>query len=170
MHKKIKKDWINPSIGENQIIEKEFISWYELEQYSKMLAERIEYIDEFKYDTIIAITRGGLFVAGLLSHLLNVKRIETIGIEYYTGIGKTRKDPKLIKNPMIDYIKDQNVLIVDDLVDSGNTMDYVLGCIENSGAKNLKTAVLFKKPISKLEPDYYIRITDKWLVFPYENE
>jgi len=153
----------------NKEIQKEYITWYEIEQYSKMLAERIEY-DNVKYDTILAITRGGLFVAGLLSHLLDIKIIETVGVQYYTGIAKTKNEPEMIKNLSKNSIINKNVLLVDDLVDSGKTMKFVSDYINNITTCNSHTAVLFKKPVSKFEPNYYIRITDKWLVFPYEHD
>jgi len=150
-------------------IQKEIISWYELEQYSAMLAERINFSNSSKYNAIVAITRGGLFVAGLLSHLLDIKNIETIGVQYYTGIAKTKDEPEMIKALNKGSIVNKNVLVVDDLVDSGKTMKFVCDYINSITTCNLHTAVLFKKPTSKFDPDYYIRITDKWLVFPYEK-
>jgi hypoxanthine phosphoribosyltransferase len=75
-------------------VEFEIPSW---NQIHKMLINQSVKIltDNFKPDIIIAITRGGWIPARLLSDLLEVHDLITIGIEFYLDISKTRKKPIL---------------------------------------------------------------------------
>ncbi len=66
-------------------------------------------------------------------------------------------------------MKGKNVLLVDDLVDQGDTIDTVSKYLHSQGPALLKTAVLFKKPWSSADPDYFLEIVDKWIVFPWEH-
>jgi len=66
-------------------------------------------------------------------------------------------------------VKGKNVLLVDDLVDQGDTIATVSKYLRSHGPVVLKTAVLFKKPWSTTEPDYFLEIVEKWIVFPWEH-
>ena len=70
--------------------------------------------------------------------------------------------------PLAVNIVKENVLIFDDVADSGKTFimakEYLLKC----GAKSVDTASLFYKPHSSFKPDYYIYKTNAWVVFPHE--
>ena len=59
-------------------------------------------------------------------------------------------------------------LVVDDLVDQGDTLETVRKHLGEHKPMMLEAAVLFKKPWSRVEPDYYLEVTDRWVVFPFE--
>ena len=69
---------------------------------------------------------------------------------------------------VIEEIVCKNVLVVDDLVDQGETMKTVRHHLDEQKPKLLEAAVLFKKPWSKVEPEYYLEVVDRWCVFPFE--
>ena len=149
----------------NKEIKKENYTWSQLEVLSQKLASQIE---EYKPETLLAITRGGLFLTGMLAYHLKIKTIETIGVEFYTKPGETLRKPKLLKEPSKKYIKGKKVLLVDDLVDSCETWRFVHSVIKKMKPKELRMATLLKKEFSPYSPYYYINVSNKWIVFPYE--
>jgi hypoxanthine phosphoribosyltransferase len=104
-------------------------------------------------------------VAMVVSDRLNV-RIDFINVKSYTGIGE-RGVPRILSTLTQD-IRGKNVLVVDDLVDQGDTMQMVEAHLSAQGPERLETAVLFKKPWTRIEPDYYLEVVDRWVVFPFE--
>lgn len=141
-----------------------YISWPEYGNLAEALAEKIRSSGK-SFDLVIGIARGGIPVAMVVSDHLGVK-IDFINVKSYSGIAM-RTIPRILST-LTEDIKDKNVLLVDDLVDHGVTMDMVKQYLAEQVPKLLETAVLFKKPWSKAEPDYYLEVVDKWIVFPFE--
>jgi len=141
-----------------------YISWDEYGNLAGALAEKVRAAGE-SFDLVIGIARGGLPVAMVVSDHLNVK-IDFINVKSYSGIAK-RGDPQILST-LTEGIGGKKVLLVDDLVDQGDTMRIVKGYLSQQKPRLLQTAVLFKKPWSRTEPDYYLEVVDKWIVFPFE--
>jgi len=130
----------------------------------KRLSEKIA--EEF--DWYVAISRGGLVPAALLSQLTNMRKIDTLCVESYSE-DKTRSEVRVIEKDY-SHLKGQRVLIVDDLADSGQTLEFVMSYLVPYGPKTLKTAVIYKKKGSHFKPDYYIeeRPAEDWIDFSWE--
>jgi hypoxanthine phosphoribosyltransferase len=141
-----------------------YISWPEYGNLAEALAEKVRSSGK-RFDLVIGIARGGIPVAMVVSDHLGVK-IDFINVKSYSGIAE-RTSPKILST-LTEAIKAKTILLVDDLVDHGVTMERVRRYLEEQGPKLLETAVLFKKPWSKVEPDYYLEVTDRWIVFPFE--
>ncbi|MFH2024116.1 MAG: phosphoribosyltransferase [Candidatus Micrarchaeota archaeon] len=139
------------------------INWDVAIKYCEQLASMIKH----KPDVIIGISRGGLVPARILSDILAVKEIKIIGASFYTNIEKT-KDTLSITQHISEELNDKSVLIVDDVADSGKSLKEVYDYIIKKGAKKIKTATLHYKPKSIFKPDYYVMITDAWIVYPWE--
>ncbi len=142
----------------------EVVNWNRIEELSIRLAELIV-SSGFRPTVIVAVMRGGYIVARLLSDLLNVPRVLTITIKSYTGIGVRASSPMVIAGEV--NVKGEQVLIVDDVTDSGNTMRTAVNYISTQGPRLIKTAVLFHKPWSMVKPDYYSSETTRWIIFPW---
>ena len=147
------------------MVEFHYIDWTD---YGKLVAELIERIRsrEQIFDLIIGIARGGIPVAMVIADQLGVQ-IDFINVKSYTGVA-TRGKPRIIST-LTEDVKGKRVLVVDDLIDEGDTMSTVLAYLKPRKPKSLSTAVLFKKPWSKHEPDYFLEVLDKWVVFPWEH-
>jgi hypoxanthine phosphoribosyltransferase len=141
-----------------------YISWPEYGNLAEALAEKVRSQGK-RFDLVIGVARGGMPVAMVVSDHLGVK-IDFVNVKSYNGIAQ-RGVPK-IYSTVTEDIKGKNVLIVDDLVDQGDTMETVKQHLGDHQPKLLETAVLFKKPWSKVEPDYYLEVVDRWVVFPFE--
>lgn len=141
-----------------------YIGWAEYGSLVEKLTEKVR-AGGADFDLVVGIARGGIPVAMVLSDRLDVK-VDIINVKSYTGIAK-RSRPKIVST-LTEGIRGKRVLVVDDLVDHGDTMKTVVGYLLRMKPKTLRTAVLFKKPWSKNEPDYYTEVVDEWIVFPWE--
>jgi uncharacterized protein len=141
-----------------------YIGWSEYGNLAEALAEKVR-ADGKKFDLVVGIARGGIPVAMVVSDHLDVK-VDFINVKSYSDIGK-RKAPRILST-LTEAINGKSVLLVDDLVDQGDTMSFVSHFLVEQKPKELITAVLFKKPWSKTEPDYYLETVSEWIVFPFE--
>lgn len=129
----------------------EKISWRKIIDGIKAL--KIENVEK-----IIAITRGGLCIAGIYSEIHNIKDINTLCISSYDN--KDKQKLKILKH---SSSKKNNILIIDDIADSGDTLK-----IAKKYYPNAITLTLHVKPHSKLKPDYYLWKTENWIIYPWE--
>jgi len=141
-----------------------YISWSEYGNLAEALAEKVRSKGK-KFDLVIGIARGGIPVAMVVSDHLGVK-IDFVNVKSYNGIAQ-RGEPKILSTVTED-IRGKNVLVVDDLVDQGDTMERVKQHLSEQGPALLEEAVMIKKPWTKTEPDYYLEVRDSWQVFPFE--
>jgi len=120
-----------------------------------------------KPDAIIAIARGGLTFAHYLSQKFNIRDVFSINVISYEG-NKKLEDIKIFNIPNLSNHK--NILIVDDISDSGDTFMKVLNTLKNRyPQKNFKTISIFYKPTSKYKPDIYLHTTNEWINFFWED-
>ncbi len=153
----------------SDLVEKEILTWERFGTCCRELARQIA-DSGFEPEVLIAVARGGMLPGGGLSYALGVKLTDAINVEFYTDVHETLPDPVLLA-PMLDTdsIKGKRVLVVDDVVDSGRTLALVLDLLTNVGAQP-RSAVVYAKPTTVVEPDYVWARTDKWIVFPWSAE
>lgn len=124
----------------------------------------------FEPEIIIAVARGGLIPAGALGYAMGVKLSDAINVEFYTDVEETLPDPVLLE-PLLDVnaIASKKLLVVDDVADSGRTLALVLELLRKEGAE-CRSAVLYAKSRSEVDPDYVWKRTDEWIVFPWSDQ
>jgi len=150
-------------------VEREVLTWSEFGVASRTLAGLVAE-SGFRPDIILAIARGGLTVAGALGYALGIKNCFAISVEYYTGIDE-RLDVPVVLPPMPDLVavRDLNVLIADDVADTGDTLSMVERII-HPHVREARSAVLYKKSRSVIDPTYAWRLTDAWITFPWSAD
>jgi hypoxanthine phosphoribosyltransferase len=121
----------------------------------------------FKPDLIVGVSRGGWIPARVLSDLLENPNVASVRVEFYFEIAKTRKEPLLTQGVSVNVVG-KKVLIVDDVADTGKSLEIVEDHLRNQGAKEARIATLYYKPWSKVKPDYYEKETTRWIVFPWD--
>ncbi|MDE1858335.1 MAG: phosphoribosyltransferase [Thaumarchaeota archaeon] len=141
-----------------------YISWSEYGNLAEALAEKIRAKGN-RYDLVVGIARGGIPVAMVVSDHLDVK-IDFVNVKSYNDIGK-RTAPRILST-LVEGVEGKRVLLVDDLVDQGDTMMFMKKYLSDQKPKSLDTAVMFRKPWSKVEPEYYLETVSEWIVFPFE--
>lgn len=135
----------------------------------------------FKPSHIVGVWRGGAPVGIAVQEVLEYHGLQTdhiaIRTSSYYGIDK---QAALVKVYALDYLVDtlrpeNTVLLVDDVFDSGRSIEAILAELarrcRNNLAKDVRVATAYYKPLrnkTKLKPDYFVHETDQWLVFPHE--
>jgi hypoxanthine phosphoribosyltransferase len=161
-------------------IEKIFISADSLLRDSMELAARI-IRSGFRPTFLVAIWRGGAPIGIMVQEVLEYHGIHAdhiaIRTSAYTGIDQ---QSKTVRVHALDYLvsrlsAEEQLLIIDDVFDSGRSLEAVVSELGIRCRRNLpeqiRIATVYYKPernSSTLTPDYYVRATNQWLVFPHE--
>ena len=137
----------------------------------KKIKERVEILGEaitkaYKNQnelTILCVLKGSfIFLADLVREIELDVSIEFIDISSYVGMSRG----ELILNKDINFnVKNKNILIVEDIVDSGNTINFLFEYINDKKPKSLKIATLFFKPEA-----YNFNMKIDWIGFNISNE
>ena len=149
-------------------IEFEVPSWDEIYDMLLRLAERIRG-DRFHPDVIVGVSRGGWPPARVMSDLLGNPELANVRVEFYVGVAETKGEP-VITQPLSVPVEGRRVLIMDDVADTGKSLRLVRDHVEKNGATEIKLATIYYKPWSEIKPDYYVRETEAWIVFPWERK
>lgn len=156
-----------PGLGAGQTHEN--LTWESFGRANRRLATSIA---ESGYlpDIVLAIARGGLPVGGALAYALDIKNCAAVSVEFYTDVGQTLAVPVVLPPtpPLVD-LAGLRVLVADDVADSGRTLEMVLRLVRPHVAE-LRSAVLYRKPRTIVEPDYFWAETDLWIDFPWSSE
>ncbi len=161
-------------------MDKLFISANSLLRDSMELA-RLVVSSGFRPTFLVAMWRGGSPIGIAVQEVLEYHSIRTdhiaIRTSSYTGIDHQQKT---VRVHAVDYLvsrlsADDELLLVDDVFDSGRSIEAVVSELKHRCRRNwperFRIATVYYKPTrnrSTLAPDYYVRDTDKWLVFPHE--
>jgi uncharacterized protein len=135
----------------------------------------------FRPTFLVGIWRGGAPIGIAVQEILEYNGIEcdhvSIRTSSYTGIDQQSRS---VRVHAVDYLvsalnADDQLLLIDDVFDSGRSLEAVIAELRRRCRRNLpdqiRIATVYFKPArnnSSLIPDYYVRATDQWLVFPHE--
>ena len=153
------------------------VGWEEYKKIVEKLA--IEVHKNYEPTVLIGIMRGAAPIIDILSRILKLP-IAYIVIQSYSGKGLEDQQGQLMFAREISSLADNKdfnkVLLIDDLSDTGLTLNKSIEWLKNYGPtkdyiKEVKTACLWKKKSSKFEPDFCsIRLSsDPWIVQPTEH-
>ncbi|XBC39948.1 MAG: xanthine phosphoribosyltransferase [Buchnera aphidicola (Chaetogeoica yunlongensis)] len=123
---------------------KYIVTWDMLQIYARQLAHKLLPVKQWK--GIIAVSRGGLIPSALLARELNIRLVDTICVSSYDH--NCLRDLKILKHATGNS---SQVIIVDDLVDTGGT-----GKIIRNLYPKAKFVTIFAKPLGKFLVDEYI--------------
>jgi hypoxanthine phosphoribosyltransferase len=147
---------------------REVLTWERFGSASRELAQSIAE-SGYQPEMVIAVARGGLLPAGAIAYALGVKAAGTLNVEFYSDIEETLPDPVVLA-PLLDTdaVVGKRLLVVDDVADSGRTLDLVLDLLRRHTVE-VRSAVLYTKPRTIVQPDYSWRETDRWINFPWSS-
>lgn len=143
-------------------------SWEKTEESLSTISKRIKETG-FNPDVIIAISRGGLIPARILSDLLNVPLLYTIRISFYSSVGVKKENPEITQPLSVD-ISGKNILLVDDISDSGKSLELADNYLASFNPAKVKSATIHLKPASIFKPDFFHKTTNAWIVYPWETK
>jgi len=149
-------------------VRREILGWEQFGAAGRELASTVVE-DGYRPDLLLAIARGGLLIAGVMSYALGMKNCCVINVEFYTGVDE-RLDVPVILPPHLDVVdlSGAHLLIVDDVADTGETLHLVAETVRPQ-VQELRTAVLYEKSRSIVQSDYVWRRTDDWIMFPWSS-
>ena len=150
------------------------VSWEEYRRLIETLAFNV-YDSGWKFDSLLCLARGGLRPRDILSRIFDMP-LNILSTSSYREAAGTIQGSldigKYIASSRPDSLKGR-VLLVDDLVDSGLTLKKVVEHLQNNypGVTEVRTAVLWWKGCSQVEPDYYVEYLgdNPWIHQPFEE-
>ncbi|MEO0342008.1 MAG: xanthine phosphoribosyltransferase [Pseudomonadota bacterium] len=143
------------------------VSWDRMHDDARRLALMLNGTDlepDGGWRAILAITRGGMAPAMIVARELDVRTVETISIKSYNK--QSQDDIRVLKAPNAKIMGDgTGILIVDDLVDSGKTLEVV-----RKHYPNAHFATVYAKPNGKPQVDTFVQDVgqDEWIYFPWD--
>lgn len=124
---------------------KPFITSEEIAQINKALAERINKDFEGKEVLFIAILNGSfIFAADLMREIKLTNKISFVKVASYEGLSSSGTVKKLIG--LMDALENRHVVIIEDIIDTGNTLDKLLPTLEAENPASLSLCTLLFKP------------------------
>ena len=145
------------------------ISEKEIDNRILEIADRINKDYEGEELTLICVLKGGvMFMCDLAKRLnLNV-RLDFMSVSSYGSQTKSSGVVKIIKD-LDDSIDGKNVSVVEDIIDSGNTLSYLMDILKKRGQKSIKLCTLLDKPSRREKKDVLVdyvcfEIEDKFVV------
>lgn len=139
--------------------------WDQMGLFNFNLAKQIIQSGQ-SFDRLVALARGGWTWARDLADALKIPELSSMRIKSYTDV-QDSGEPK-ISQPLTDSVGGERILLFDEVVDSGKTIEKALEYLKVMGARETQTAALCYKPRSCFRPDYFAFDTKAWVVFPHE--
>ncbi|MEE3316139.1 MAG: xanthine phosphoribosyltransferase, partial [Pseudomonadota bacterium] len=142
------------------------VSWDQLHRDARALAWRLDGQgpEDTGWRAIVAITRGGMAPAMIVARELDIRVIDTISVKSYNK--QDRSEAKVIKSPDAELMGDgEGILIIDDLVDSGKTLELVRTLYPKA-----HFGTVYAKPKGRPMVDTFITEVsqDTWIFFPWD--
>ncbi|MFZ5710297.1 MAG: xanthine phosphoribosyltransferase [Pseudomonadota bacterium] len=143
------------------------VSWDQIHRDARALAWRLDKqgpLESGAWKAVVAITRGGLVPAAIVSRELDIRIVDTISVKSYNH--QSQMSAQVIKAPQADLMGDgTGILVVDDLVDTGKTLELVRKLYPKA-----HFATVYAKPQGRPMVDTYITEVsqDTWIFFPWD--
>ena len=141
------------------------VSWDQLHRDARALAWRLQdAAPESGWKAVVAITRGGMAPAMIISRELDIRTVDTISVKSYNH--QEQSEPRIIKSPDATVVGDgEGILIIDDLVDTGKTLEVVRKAMPKA-----HVATVYAKPQGRPMVDSFITEVsqDTWIFFPWD--
>ena len=142
--------------------------YYGYKTFENDTKKLIEQSREYQPDTIVAIARGGMMLGQLMGYGLSVRNVQSIHVESYDD--EYQRESVTIFGDC-DLKRSERILVVDDIVDSGKTLQAILKYFKKSAPHAIiKSASLFYKHSAVIQPDYTIHEATEWINFFWEAD
>jgi len=123
-------------------------------------------IKKFNPDTLLAVARGGLTLGHFIAQALDTRRLFVLNSIHYN---KEKKLDTLEIFNVPNLSEAKRVVIIDDIVDSGETLNGIIGLLQKKYPHcEFKLATIFYKPTAIIKADYKIKEAHEWIDFFWE--
>jgi len=124
---------------------------------------------EFEPDVVVALARGGWFGGRCLCDFLGLDDLASLKVEHYVGTAAKGEEAQ-IKYPLADgAVEGKDVLVVDDIADTGQSIETAAECVRDRNPSSVRTATLQLLQTSDHEPEFVGERLDEWtwVVYPW---
>ncbi|MCS7099670.1 MAG: phosphoribosyltransferase, partial [Sulfolobales archaeon] len=143
------------------MVEVVYVTWRKAIQLCYGLARRID-SSGYRPDVVVSIMRGGVVPALIISDVLNVDSFYAVRVKHW-GIAEELHPTPLIEQLPQGRVEGKRVILVDEIADTGKTLEIATRELLKLSPREVRTAVLHLKPTSVVVPDYYIEKLEKWV-------
>lgn len=155
----------------NNDILKILVSEKEIEEVTTSLAEQIDrdYEESDGRLVLLGILKGSVpFLAELMKKIKSNPEIEFMKVSSYGKGTKSSGSVKIVLDWQRENIEECDIIVVEDIIDSGNTLSYLCQYLKQKGAKSVRTCTLLDKPSRRevdFTPDYCgVEVPDEFVV------
>jgi len=142
--------------------------YYGYDEFAKDTQKLVDKCRGYEPDVLLAVARGGMTLSHLMAQALDMRNLYALNSIHYEGTLKL--DTFNIFN-IPDMSKAKRVLIIDDIVDSGETMEEIFKILrEKFPETEFKLATIFYKKTAVLQPDYSVKEATQWIDFFWETD
>jgi len=141
------------------------VTFEEVHNMVQNLSKKIR-SSNYKPATIVGLARGGWVPARLMCDFLGITDLISLKVEHWLETGKTR-DEATIRYPLMADLRGKQLLIVDDITDTGKSLIASTNYLRKFAPGDLKTATMQYMPTSAFKPDYYAEEVKVWTWFIY---
>lgn len=135
-----------PSVPDHPDIEKILISEQEIQDRLRAIGREITSDYEGEEIVIAAVLKGAFILLGDLARQIDLDTVfDFMAVSSYGSATQTSGVVRILKDLEVD-IAGRHVLVVEDIVDSGLTLSYLLKNLRARGPKSLKVMSLLCKP------------------------
>ncbi|WP_336034724.1 phosphoribosyltransferase [Halobacterium yunchengense] len=124
---------------------------------------------EFEPDVVVALARGGWFAGRCLCDFLGLDDLTSLKMEHYVGTAEKSGEPE-VRYPMPEgSVRDKDVLVIDDIADTGGSIERAHEYVSERDANEIRTATLQLLGTSEFDPDYVGEYLEEWtwVVYPW---
>jgi hypoxanthine phosphoribosyltransferase len=145
----------------------ELVTWERSTFLSRHLAGMIK-ASRYQPEFVIAIGRGGFVPARVVCDSLLITNLTSIRIEHW-GTAATRFERARVRFPLSIDVGGCNLLVIDDVTDTGETLEVATEYLSEKNAASVRTGVLQHKSSSSFTPDFYAELVPEWhwIVYPW---
>ena len=144
------------------------VKWTEIEKWCEQINRKMS--ESFQPDVIIGMSRGGLVPARIVADMNLIKDLFAVKTEHW-GLTATVDGEAVMKYGLNVSVEGRNVLVVDDITDTGQSMKLAYDYAMTLKAKSVKTATMLHIAHSKFIPDFYGEEVSEdkwtWFIFPW---
>jgi hypoxanthine phosphoribosyltransferase len=136
-----------------------------VEELAKIITEDYQHVDEL---VLVGVLKGSfIFMSDLARRLGIPHTVDFIALSSYGNSERSSGNVRMIMD-VRENLAGRHVLIIEDILDSGYTLEYLIRNFESRRPESLKTVALLDKPdrrIVNVELDYLgFEIPDVWVV------
>ncbi|MUV86642.1 phosphoribosyltransferase [Natronomonas sp. CBA1123] len=124
---------------------------------------------EFEPDVVVALARGGWFAGRCICDFLGMDDLTSLKMEHYVGTGQKADEPT-VRYPMPEgSVEGKDVLVIDDIADTGGSIERAHEYVTDRGASEVRTATLQLLQTSEFEPQFVGERLEEWtwVVYPW---